>query len=362
MSLETQSPDPVISLMDSWNIHMRSQDLEQARETRSEVEQKLKGMEDIQLANHHQLLEARYQLLEENYDRAGELLVKLEAAKEELDGLYTYYFHFFKGMAAYGRKDYNEALEHYGVAGEMLEAVTDELEIAEYHYKLAANHYYNRRTSLSINHTRQALDIFWHHDHLKRIADSEVLLGVNCVDIRQYEEAEEKFYYALDYANKIKDNLFKALIYHNLGMLYADQNLSSAAVTWLEKSLELDHVTPHLTVYEIAREKFKLGEIEEADTLVTKGIKLSHEADDDRYVYHFRLLEALYSDKNNDFENVYKEGLSVLESEELWVDVQEYSEDLAQFYRKNKQYKNASDYYNHAIKARKKIFEMEALK
>lgn len=364
MSLDTQSTGSVKSLLDSWNNQIRSQDLGQARAMRSEVGQQLKSNEDVQLTNYHLLLEARYQLLEENYQQAEEVLGKVEPVKEELDGLLTFYFHFFKGMIAYGKKNYNEALENYGVAGEMLEAVTDEIDVAEYHYKLAAVYYFIDRTSMSVNHSRQAFDIFTDRkDTQKRITHCQTLLGINFIDLHQYEDAEAQFLSALDYANKAKNRQLKTSVYHNLGLLYGEQNISEAAVRYLNDALEdQSHVDKVSALYLLTREYFKLGQMEKAQTEMDIGMKLCQEIQDQRYDHHFKLLKVLYSENKDDFEGVYKEGISYFKGESLWTNVQEYAEHLAKFYRSRKLYEKASDYYQLAIDARNKITKLEELK
>lgn len=65
-----------------------------------------------------------------------------------------------------------------------------------------------------------------------------------CIDLKQYEQAEEKLNLALDVFQKIDNERFITMVRHNLAWLYASQNLSSLAIRHL---VEVIKVIPNIS-------------------------------------------------------------------------------------------------------------------
>ncbi|WP_026678447.1 RapH N-terminal domain-containing protein [Fictibacillus gelatini] len=365
MDLDVVGSDQLTSLLNTWNQYIRTSEIERAEQVRKNVQNKLSSIEENQSKFiDYLLLEFRHQLLQKNSEEITSLLPKVESYQTEMDGLQTFYFFFLKGIYLYNTRNYEAALENYELAEKKLSFVSDDVERAEFYYKLASVYCELGQSFLSATHAKTAFDLFQkNNEFLKRSSHCELLLGLNCVEMKQFEQAEVQFHSALNYANKTEDVNLKSHIYHNLGYLYAEQNLSDAAVRYLKLALEnQDHENYVAALYLLTREQFKLKNVEQATKNCSKGIELCTRENNIEYLTHFKLLNALNSELTENFEITFKEGISYFVKEKLWVYVQEYAEYLADFYNKLERYKEACHYFDLSIKSRKEIFEKEALK
>jgi tetratricopeptide (TPR) repeat protein len=299
----------------------------------------------------------------ENLSEAAVSLDQLEklGTNRSLNGRYEYYYYLFKASYLLLKGENKEALKNFHFAGERLIHVPDRIEKAEFYLKLGTIYYHLRRTIESIHYISNALNLFkTENGYDRRIATCEIALGLNSVDLRQWEEAEEHFYNALNYAHK--DNSMRALIYHDLGLLYAEQNMSKAAIHWLTESITGSSLN-YKTIYLIAREYFKLGQINEAEYWLEKGLMITQKEKINTYQIRFNLLKVLYTETDKDVtEKNLREGIQHFINENDWNYVEEYSKYLADFYATNQKYQEAVQYYQLMIKAQKKISEMGALK
>ncbi|MDI5788264.1 hypothetical protein PO124_07050 [Bacillus licheniformis] len=60
-------------------------------------------------------------------------------------------------MYEFHKKDYTNAINYYKLAEEKLRTIPDQIEIAEFHYKLAIAYYQIKQNFLSLNHAKTAL-------------------------------------------------------------------------------------------------------------------------------------------------------------------------------------------------------------
>jgi tetratricopeptide (TPR) repeat protein len=277
----------------------------------------------------------------------------------------TYYYHFFKGMYAYSMKNYEEAIDHYVQAETRLARVDDEIEKAEFHYKVASAYYYLDYNLISVHHVKKALSIFEkHEEYHKRTADSMILLGLNLIDLKQFVEAEALFHSGLDIAKKIGDKALLACLNHNLGLLYFEQNLLETAVTYLSNVISTEaHERPVYSLkcmYLLANALFKLEQTSEAKEWYIKGVALAGRSIDEEYLIKFKLLNALYN-QHEEFEEVFQESIAYFENNKMWKALEEYAEIFAGLYKDQAKYNKACDYYGKAVSARENIFEKERL-
>ena len=97
-------------------------------------------------------------------------------------------------------------------------------------------------------------------------------MGLCCTKLKQFESAEEYFISALDTFKKYEQKQLINKIKHNLGLLYADQNLSELAIKHLSDSLKDNPKTTFL----LAREYYKLGKHDIAEIRLNADIKLTN--------------------------------------------------------------------------------------
>ena len=85
------------------------------------------------------------------------------------------------------------------------------------------------------------------------IALSQNLLGLTAIQTKQYEQAEECLNSAIDILQKQDNAILLLRVRHNLGWLYASQNLSALAIRHLSEVTERN--SQHIS----KRFSYKLG-------------------------------------------------------------------------------------------------------
>ncbi len=149
---------------------------------------------------------------------------------------------------------------------------------------------------------------------------------------------------------------------HNLGLMYANQNLSSLAIRYLSE-VNQKLTTDYKAIFIQAREHFKLGETNIASNLIEKGLNICNNLCNKGYIHHFTILKLLNDNASTeDLEKIVVEGLSYFEKEELYEYVEEYAEKLALKFYQEDNYSKASKYFYTVSKAKDKNFKKGALK
>ncbi|GGH81603.1 response regulator aspartate phosphatase C [Pullulanibacillus pueri] len=352
-------------LLNEFYFNVKVQNLTRATTLYKQLEDSYDEFEaNHQLQTQFNVVLFGYALLNVDFEKAQDLLEKIEPVKQLLDDQWCYRFYLFKGLhSIICNSDFNDARTSFEVAEQRLGSIDDEIERAEYDYKMAFMYYHLEDTLHSVQYITKALETFRDKlEYNKKIASCELILGLNSIDMKQYEQAEEQFYRVLDYANQIGDNSLKSNALHNLGLLYASQNKASAAVHWLVKSLSARKEVHYITAYLLSRENYKLGNKEDASEWLQKGIESCNNYGNNEYLVRFKLLEAYYENYGtSNFKTVYEEGIAYFHKEKLWRYVDEYSEQLASYYRQQELYKEAAEYYALASNARNKICQSEGL-
>jgi response regulator aspartate phosphatase C len=348
----------------AWNHALLEQDFDKAEDIHKSIAHVFAALMDHD--QHHLfylLLEVRSYLMKEQFSLAKASLSNIHP--HLLDEAGMFYYHFFRGMILSSENNNLDALSQYKKAEEYLLYIEDDAEKAELYYKISGIYYYLVHSWESIEYLQKAKELFGNLKGFeKRIASCIVLLGLNCIDIRQYEQAEVELLNALDLAKKMDDVKFKIYVYHSLGLFYANQNHSAIAIRYLSEIINLSKKHGNLRIlFLLAQEYCKLGNKEEALPYYEEGILLSQKTDDEEYKIKFRVLYDLYfQDDPKISEDTLDMGIKYFRENKKWYTVQKYSEMLAVRYHKDKKYKQASHYYSIFVEAFNKINEMGALK
>lgn len=110
-----------------------------------------------------------------------------------------------------------------------------------------------------------------------------------------------------------------------MGFLYAKQGISATAIRYLMDVYKSEKPY-HKTVFLLAREHFKVNEIEKAQEFLTQGFELA----DVEYTHHLRILRAQYDENyKQNLETTIADGLDYFESQKLYGFIEEYSGILA---------------------------------
>ncbi|PGT11130.1 Rap family tetratricopeptide repeat protein [Bacillus cereus] len=364
MNVQLQGNEQVTKLFNDWYVAMLKQDVSQATNLKHEIEEKeLNFEEDENLALYHSLLDFRYKVLTDSLSISKDSFEMIDSYAISANPTLSYYYHLFKAIHATLTTNYNVASEHYEQAEKLLVNVADKLEEAEFNYRFAIFNQHFYKPIEAIQQATKARDIFMTEKGFEiKFALCDNIIGSSCVFLKQYEQAEEKFNTALSILQKFGENDLVLSVRNNLGWLYASQNLSSPAIRHLSE-VTTKVPTHFKALFLQAREHSKLGEINIAEELIKKGLKVCTELNNDEYIIHFKILNSLNNNETtDDLEKIILEGITYFDKESLYNYTQEYSEKLAiKLYGENSHIK-ASEYFHRALQAKEKTFEKGALK
>lgn len=371
MHVPVKGNEQISKLLNDWYQAMLQQQVLKATNLKQEIDEKINKIKDIQdeqyqdqnLLLYYSLLDFRYKVLTDSLSITKNSFDIVESYNAPSDEFLSYYYHFFKAVHATLTTNYNEASEYYEKAEELLTAVPDELEHAEFYYRISAFYNYTYQPLKVINYANKALDIFNHHmGYETNIALCKNLLGGVCIHLKQYEQAEEYFTAAIDILQKQNEETLILRVRNNLGWLYASQNLSKLAIRHLSEVVE-NLPNHYKAILLLGREYFKLGETRKAAELVEQGSNICNELDDKVYKHHFAILREMnHNISTEKIEEVILEGIAYFDKEQLHEYTQEYAEKLALRFYKEDNHLKASKYFHLYHQAKGKTFEKGALK
>ncbi|PFU01575.1 hypothetical protein COK81_02000 [Bacillus thuringiensis] len=371
MNVSVKRNEQVTKLLNDWYQVMLQQQVLKATNLKQEIDEKINKIKDIQdeqyqdqnLLLYYSLLDFRYKVLTDGLSITKNSFDIIEAHNTSSDDFLSYYYNFFKAIHATLTTNYNEASEYYEKAEKLLKQVPDELEHAEFYYRISAFFYFTTQPMNTIKYINKAKEIFLKHiGYEMSIALSENLLGLTAIQIGQYEQAEECLSSAINILQKQNEESLLLRVRNNLGWLYASQKLSTLAIRHLSEVTE-KMPTHFKAIFLQAREHNKLGEINIAEEFITNGLRICTELGNEEYIHHFAILKALNDNvPTEELEKVILEGINYFDKESLYNYTQEYTEKLAVKFNSENNYVKASKYFETALQAKEKTFEKGVLK
>lgn len=378
MVSKTLASSEVGHLINQWYGYIRSFSIPDSEYLKKEIENKLDQMEEDQdLLLYYSLMEFRHRLMLESLEpleklridqqpNLSDLLSEIENNQSRIKGILDYYFNFFKGQFEFSRKNYIQAIQYYKRAELKLDLIPEEekIEKAEFHYKVAAAYYRIKQNMFSLHHAEIALNMFEANKlYSTSTISCEMMLGANKLDLLRFDEAEAHYTNAMKFAELTKDNYSRGLACHNIGLSYALQNKSDLAEEYFRKVLEIPEYYETerglRTDFELTFVLYKNGKIEEAQKLLVKGIKKAEKEGEAEYLAKFNIVHALYggleAQKRDD---LIQRAFKYLEEKQLWTDIEELSQDIAEHFRIIKDYANTVLYLDKVIYAKNKILSV----
>jgi response regulator aspartate phosphatase F len=241
MTVSVRGNEQITNLLNEWYVEIRSRHIAGAHRLKKDIDAKINDIEEDQnLLIYYSLLDFRHNYLINNLGLSHNSFDKIDSLGEPTDNFLSYYYHFFKAIHANEIGKYNIAREHYDKAESLIEYVPDALiERAELHYKLATFNYDVCRFLLSVNHAKQAKDIYAQHNGYEaNIALCENIMGMSCIELKEWELAEEHLLSATSMFKQLYEEKFTYMTRNNLGLMYASQNLSDLAIRYLSEVIE----------------------------------------------------------------------------------------------------------------------------
>ncbi|TXR62606.1 tetratricopeptide repeat protein [Bacillus sp. AY18-3] len=371
MSTNVCTHKAVMQQLNDFYQIMLSQQIIKATEVKKEIDEKIEQIKHAEqkenqnqnLLLYYSLLDLKYRMLTDRVSIRKDSFEAIDKIDETTDTLIAYYYHSFKAEHALMFSNYNEARRQYEEAESLLEHISDELEHAEFNQKYAVLNHHMSSMLISIEYANKAKEIFERHAGYEvKVASCENTLGTACIFLKQFEKAEEHLNRSIDLLQKHNEEKLILVVRHNLGLLYATQNLSTLAIRHLSEVTE-KNPAHFKALFLQAREHYKLRETNIAKELIEKGLAVCMELGNEEYVYHFNILRSLNEDEAIKLlEEEVKKSISYFKKQGLWDFVEEYAEVLAVRFRKLNEHEKVSDYFDVCYEAKQKLLRKGALK
>ncbi|OUB79316.1 aspartate phosphatase [Bacillus thuringiensis serovar zhaodongensis] len=360
--------EKVTKLLNEWYKVILSKQITKATRMKEEVDEKIsvlmveqnRDLQDQNLLLYYSLLDYSYKvLINKSYVTRSDFDAVEKLTTKTIDEYLKYYYHFYKAVHNTMIANYMEAMEQFEEAERLLEYIPNDIEKAEFNYKLGELYYHLQQPLLTIKHVMKAKDIYKkYEDYIINQIECDTILGLASVTLSQFEQGEELFVKCLDMAKKHNCTRLITLIQYNLGFLYAKQGISATAIRHLMDVYKSEKPY-HKTVFLLAREHFKVNEIEKAQEFLTQGFELA----DVEYTHHLRILRAQYDENyKQNLETTIADGLDYFKSQKLYGFMEEYSGILAKKLYQEGNHEKASQYFNISYDAKELLQKGSALK
>ncbi|EML9733661.1 MULTISPECIES: hypothetical protein [Bacillus cereus group] len=360
--------EKVTKLLNEWYKVILSKQITKATRMKEEVDEKIsilmveqnRDLQDQNLLLYYSLLDYSYKvLINKSYVTRSDFDAVEKLTTKTIDEYLKYYYHFYKAVHNTMIANYMEAMEQFEEAERLLEYIPNDIEKAEFNYKLGELYYHLQQPLLTIKHVMKAKDIYKkYEDYVINQIECDTILGLASVTLSQFEQGEELFVKCLDMAKKHNCTRLITLIQYNLGFLYAKQGISATAIRHLMDVYKSEKPY-HKTVFLLAREHFKVNEIEQAQEFLTQGFGLA----DVEYTHHLRILRAQYDENyKQNLETTIADGLDYFESQKLYGFMEEYAGILAKKLYQEGNHEKASQYFNISYDAKELLQKGSALK
>ncbi|ADM37262.1 response regulator aspartate phosphatase [Bacillus spizizenii ATCC 6633 = JCM 2499] len=353
--------------INEWYKMIRQFSVPDAEILKAEVEQEINQMEeDEYLLIYFSLMKFRHQLMLDYLEPVttrirptiDELLEKIEASNKGISGLLSYYSLFFRGMYEFDQKQYVKAIAYYREAEKELIHVPDEIERAEFHFKLAEAYYGMKQSHVSMHHVKQALDVYNQYELYKvRKVQCLFVISGNYIDFKRYEKSQPHLEKALELSRELNNKRLISSALYNLGTNFADRGDYQQAEVFMKQAVEItekEKLTnlPH-SLFSYAKILFKQGKMNEAIQVSKKGLSAAIYQGDELFTKLQGYLKALYVDAV-DQQGVNK-TIEYLERNKNYSYVEDIACETAAAYANSKEFETSYVYHQKMIETQTQI-------
>jgi len=357
-----------------WYKMIREFSVPDAEALKEEVEKEINQMEEDQdLLLYYQLMCFRHQLMLEyleptNKRKQGQsinkLLAQIEEPRRDLNGLLSYYSFFFRGMYEFEKKQYIKAIEFYRNAEKQLSIITDVIEQAEFHFKMAEAYYIMKQTHVSMYHILRAFKIYNNHElyKVRKIQCLFVIAG-NYDDLMCHNKALPHLENALELAIEINNKRLISSAYFNIADCHECMGDIDTAVEYAEKAVEINLKEEYnnlpQSLYYFTQLLFKQKNYGRAIEIFRIGRQTARKFNDTLFTSLFEYLEALYIYSVNKEEIL--EVFKYLEENKIFAYIEELSLEVSNQYLERKDHRNSIEFLQKMMYAQTQIKKGECL-
>ncbi|ASS69993.1 RapH N-terminal domain-containing protein [Bacillus atrophaeus] len=364
--------DLVTKKLNEWYTLIKNDQVEKAEIIKTEVEKELLNMEENQDALlYYQLLEFRHEIMLSYMEskEIDDLNSTYETIKEieeqgQLTGMLEYYYYFFKGMYEFRRKELTSAISAYRIAETKLYQVEDEIERAEFFFKVSYVYYYMKQTYFSMNYANRALKIFKKYDeYAVQTLRCQFIVAGNLIDSLEFVMALQQFLKALDIAEDIKIDHLIGMSHMNIGICYEELKDYDNAANHLDLSIDFLEKSEHIfltkALFAMAHVEAKRNNFNVAQEYFLQGKEVAEKNKDKEYTAKFKILEGLYF-SNGEY-HLINEALSYLADRKMFADVENFATEIGHYFHHQGNLELSNEYYRISIEARRKIKKGEII-
>lgn len=367
-SLGTISSPHVGMKINEWNRHIQKFNVTDAEMLKAEIERDIDVMEEDQdLLIYYQLIAFRHQLMidyvipsEGNQMELSEYLKRIEGSNRKMEKLVEYYYYFFQGMYEFKEGNFLSAITFYQKAENTIPYISDEIERAEFYFKMAEVFYHMKQTHVSMHYSSQAYNIYETHDlySVRRIQCHFVIAG-NYDDLESHEKALPHLEQALKGARLLesKNKRIYGQALFNIGNCYLKMGELTKAAKYMEKSIlqfkksNFNNLTQ--AYHDLALIYFLQHKQEQAMDCFRKGVRFACKFDDDLFKIMFEGLQALFIKKGET--SILLNVFNKLETSQGYPYMEELALLAAKFYTEIGQMDDSVICFKKMVHARKQI-------
>ncbi|BCT30463.1 aspartate phosphatase [Bacillus velezensis] len=366
------APEVVANTLNELHLAIKQHDVVNAEKSYKKTKSMLENMdEDQNVLVYFSLLELRYKMM--LYDVKGRKTpfdIKYNKKKLEdlrrTDEMIDYYFYFYEGMYEAYRKNFEEAIGLFKVAEKKLCHIPDEIEVAEFHSKVASLYMHIRQSPVSLGHVNEAINIYKRHpDYKVKLGVAYVIKATNYMHLARFDEAESYYFEAIKISRELGNKFFEIMQFHNISIVYSDSNQSEKCIGALKKVLrdkEWQASAYYInSLYMISREYFKIGDKNKGIKHYKKGLENLNEKENKIYESKLNIVYNLYCKDTKESVDICRRNIQNLVEENDLDGVIDLSRHISKHYEQKEDYKEALEFANRAIAAENKMRNLEGL-
>ncbi|WP_144624895.1 response regulator aspartate phosphatase [Bacillus velezensis] len=368
----TIAHEVVANTLNELHVAIKKCEIDMAEQLLKKAKESLKHMEeDDKVVIYYQLLEASYKMM--LFKNKGEgappndwKVKKIELEGGDIDNLIDYYFYLYEAEYMSYVKNYERAISLLKIAEKKLSKVDSDIEAAEFYKKTASLYATIHQSAVSLGYINEAINIFNQHEDYKRhLAISYVIKATNYMHLGKFKDSEEYFLAAIKIAKELGDGFYEAMQHHNISILYSNYDKSQECINAIKKAVRCQEWRESVyyinSIYMIVRERFKIGDKDNAMYYLKKGQEELKFRANKIYETKINIIYDLYCKRVDESVDKCRENVQYLEEKGDLDGVSDLSLIISKHYEKGEHYKEALEFANKAIEVQEKMRKLEGI-